>query len=118
MLIRKFALLFGSAVATYAPAVLADCSGLSCESVYIETLIAESAAMAGSDDVWVRTSGNEAALKCTANSGAYVKLSKESETRKEVYALLMMAFAMDKPVSIRIVEDSADCVVAYAYINR
>lgn len=111
-------LLFCSLAATYGSAALANCSNVLCDSVYIESLIVESAAEAGIDDVWVRTTGTEASLSCIANSGAYLKLSKELETRKEVYALLLMAFAMDKPVSIRVVQNSADCVISYAYINR
>lgn len=118
MLIRKLGILLCAMIATYAPATLADCSGLTCTSVYIEMLNAEAGELPGSDDVWVQTSGAESALNCTANSGIYLKLRNEAPSRKEVYAMLLTAFAMDKPISLRVVDSSVDCVIAYAYITR
>ncbi|GFE84553.1 hypothetical protein GCM10011487_65530 [Steroidobacter agaridevorans] len=118
MPIRKFALLLASMAAVYAPGVLADCSGLLCQSVYIQSLNAESGELATNDDIWVQTTGAETALSCTPNSGAWLKLDGDSTRKKEVYALLLMAFSMDKPISIRIVDNSTDCLIAYAYMTR
>jgi hypothetical protein len=118
MPIKKIALLLVSMAVGYAPAVFAECSGLLCESVYIQSLNSESGALPSNDDVWVQTTGTETALNCTANSGAWLKLSSDSPKAKEVYALLMMAFSMDKPISIRVVDSSTDCLIAYAYVTR
>ena len=111
-------MLLGSLVAVYAPGALAECSGVICESVYIQALNAESGALQNTDDIWVQTTGTETALNCTANSGAWLKLSSDSPKSSEVYALLLAAFSMDKPVSILVVDNSADCVIAYAYMTR
>lgn len=118
MSIRKLVFLLGSLVAVYAPGALADCSGVMCESIYIQALNAESGSLQNSDDIWVQTSGTETALNCTANSGAWLKLSSDSPMKKEVYALLLTAFTTDRLISIRVVDNSTDCVIAYAYMTR
>lgn len=118
MLIRKIALLLLSFAATYTSAAFADCTGLICTSVYIQSLNAESGALSANDDVWVQTTGTETDLTCAPNSGAWLKLSSDSPRSKEVYAMLLMAFSMDRPISIRVVDNSVDCVIAYAYMTR
>jgi hypothetical protein len=118
MPIRKMALLLLSTAIGFAPAAFAECSGVLCETVYIQALNAESGALTSNDDIWVQTTGTETALNCTANSGSWLKLSSDSPRAKEVYSLLMMAFSMDKPISIRVVDSSTDCLIAYAYVVR
>ena len=103
-------------LSVFAPTAYADCSGLRCDAIYIETLYADSGELGS--DIWLQTSGNESALNCTPNSGVWLKLRGSAESKKEVYALLSMAFAMDKPVTIRVVENSQDCLIAYAYLTR
>lgn len=103
-------------MAVFAATAHADCSGLNCENVYIEQLYADSGDLGGGH-IWIRTSGNEAALSCGANSGVLLKLSVGSTYRKEIYALLMMAFSMDKPVSVRLLP-STECPIGYVTVNR
>lgn len=102
----------------FAAGARADCSNVSCENVYVEQLYADSGEL-GDGDIWIHTSGTETALNCTPSGGVWLKLSSAatSSHQKEVYALLMMAFSMDKPVNVRIMP-GADCVIAYVTVNR
>ncbi|MBL8266023.1 hypothetical protein [Steroidobacter sp.] len=100
----------------FAACASADCSALRCDNVYIEQLYVDSGDLGGGD-IWVRTSGAETALSCTANGGVLLKLSASSTYRKDVYALLMMAFSADKPVSIRVMPGT-DCPIAYVTVDR
>jgi hypothetical protein len=118
MLLQRIALLLGSLATVYAPSALAECSGVMCESVYIQALNAESGALQSNDDIWVQTTGTETALNCTANSGAWLKLSGDSPKKSDVYALLLVAFSTDRPISIRVLDNSVDCVIGYAYMTR
>lgn len=119
MLMRKLALLLCSAMFVYAPGALADCTGLTCTSVYIEALNAEAGEMNDVDDVWVRTTGTETALTCTADSGAWLKLRKEAPEISRVYAMLLTAFTMDHPITIRLIGNQGEpCLIAYAYMTR
>jgi hypothetical protein len=102
-------------VCVYAPGALADCTGLTCTSVYIETLNAEAGEMADVDDVWVKTTGTESVLTCTADSGVWLKLRKEAPEINRVYAMLLTAFTTDPRITIRLVgEPGQPCLIAYA----
>jgi hypothetical protein len=114
---NQFAILVATlSTITFAGSASADCSALKCDNVYIEQLYADSGDLGGGD-IWVRTSGTETALSCTANGGVLLKLSASSTYRKDVYALMMMAFSTDKPVSIRVMP-GADCAIAYVTVDR
>jgi hypothetical protein len=97
--------------------VSAQCSGVMCAAVHIEQLYVD-AGTVNSGDIWIQTSGTETNLSCTANSGVFVKIPAAAPEKKQLFALLMMAYAMDKPVAIRVEENSVDCRVVYAYLNR
>jgi hypothetical protein len=118
MLMRKAMLLLGAFVATYAPATLADCSGVMCTSVLVEAINAEAAELAATHDVWIQTTGLETGLSCTPDSGVWMKLRMEKAGSKEVYAMLLSAFMTDKPINIRVVQGSTDCWIAYAFMSR
>jgi hypothetical protein len=118
MSMRKFVLLFCSFVATYAPAALADCSGVMCTSVHVEAINAETSELSAAHDVWVQTTGLESALSCTPDSGVWMKLNMEKPGSKEVYAMLLTAFTTDKLVNIRVVQGSTNCLIAYVFMSR
>jgi hypothetical protein len=106
------------AATVYAPAVFADCANLICDSVYIERLVAESGALTTNQDFYVQTTGTESALTCSPDSAVNLKLNGDDPHAKEVYAMLLTAFSLDKPVSIRIVSGSAPCEIAYVTLAR
>jgi hypothetical protein len=95
----------------------AECSGQSCENVLIDQLYVDTGH--NGQNIWVRTSGNEAAVTgCAANAGVFLWLDGGQTQKKEVYALLMMAFSLEKPVTIRLVDSAQGCSIAYVYMNR
>jgi hypothetical protein len=95
----------------------AECSGVVCTNVAIQRIWMD-AGTSQNGDLWIQTDGTEANLSCTPNNNIYLKVPYNAAAKKDVYAMLMMAFSMGKPVSIGIVPASADCVVAYAFINN
>jgi len=98
-------------------AAQADCVGQSCENVSIEQLYVD--AGQNGHNIWVRTSGNETALTgCIPNAGVYLWLDGSQPQKKEVYALLLTAFSMERAVTIRVVAGSQGCSIAYVYMNR
>lgn len=99
------------------PMCLADCSGEVCSSVMIEQIYVESGEWGNNN--WIRTSGTETNLSgCIPDSGVYLWLSGNLSQKKEVLALLMMAYALDKPISVRVTNGARGCSIAYAYLDR
>jgi hypothetical protein len=92
----------------------ADCASNMCSDVYVDQIYVE-----GVIDNWIRTSGTETSLSvCTPDSGVYLWLDGAAAQKKEVLALLMMAYAMDKPVSIKVTNGARGCHISYVFINR
>jgi hypothetical protein len=89
----------------------ADCQATGCYSVYLEQL-----APTAANGIWIQTSGNEALMNCTADSGVFIHLSAASA--KEIYATLLAAHMTDKLVSIVIGQGTNPCEVSYVYVNR
>lgn len=97
-----------------APTAWADCSADACSSVYIELLYVESGT-----NSWIRTSGTETNLSvCTADSGVHLWLDGGAPQKKEVLALLMMAYSLDKPVYIRVTSGARGCAISYVTLAR
>jgi hypothetical protein len=69
-------------------------------------------------DIWFQTTGAESALNCTSVGNVWLKLPTTATARAEIYSLILMAFAIDKPVSLGIVPGSSQCVVAFAFVDR
>jgi hypothetical protein len=91
----------------------AECGALTCVDVYIEELYPE--AIGGA---WVKTSGNEQLVNCTADAGIYLRLDGTLAGYKEVYATLLAAQLSEKKVNLRIAEGSNPCKVWYVTLNR
>jgi hypothetical protein len=90
----------------------ADCQATGCYSVHIEQLVPTA-----TNGVWIQTSGNEALMNCTADSGLFIHLSTTAGG-KEIYALLLAAHVTDELVTIVISEGTNPCAASYAYVNR
>jgi hypothetical protein len=86
--------------------------------VFIEAISSETAELSTNHNVAVRTSGTETALSCTPEAGAWLTLVADKNGNKEVYALILTAFAMDKPLTIRVAPGPLGCHIAYAVLAR
>jgi hypothetical protein len=93
------------------PASNAECSGGWCSDVYVEQLYS----YAGDSSFWLRTTGTETLLNCTADSGVFLRGAAAS---KELFALLLAAQLADKKVAVRIVEGSNPCAISYVTLDR
>jgi hypothetical protein len=108
---------FGALLAMASFAAAADCSVDMCSNVSIEQIYVESGSSGNS--TWIRTSGTETNLSmCSPDSSVYLWLDGNVSQKKEMLSLLMMAYALDKPVSIRVYNGSRGCAIAYAFLNR
>lgn len=93
---------------------VADCTIDACSDVYVDQIYVESGA-----NSWIRTSGTETNLSvCTPDSGVYLWLDGSLAQKKEVLAVLMMAYALDKPVYFRLTNGARGCSIAYVFVNR
>lgn len=92
----------------------AECTVDACSDVLVDQIYME---IGGNG--WIRTSGTETNLNmCTPNSGVYLWLDGSTAQTKGVLSLLMLAYSLDKPVYIRVVNGSHGCAVTYAFLNR
>ncbi len=114
---KSMKLAFGALLSAASFAAAADCSVDMCSNVSIEQIYVESGSSGNS--TWIRTSGTETNLSmCSPDSSVYVWLDGNMSQKKEVLSLLMMAYALDKPVSIRLYNGARGCAIAYAFLNR
>jgi hypothetical protein len=88
----------------------ADCINYICDDVKITMLYTEA-----NGDTYVKVSGNMANLNCSLTSNTYITLSASSLRYKEIYAGLLAYQLADRPVGIRINEQSTGCTVRYIY---
>jgi len=108
-------------IASYAVCLLlvgsfaqAECAADRCSSVYIEQIYVESAA-----NSWIRTSGVETDLSvCTADSNVFLWLDGQLAQKKEVLSVLMMAFALGRPIYVRVYSGARGCGIAYVTVDR
>lgn len=92
----------------------AECTVDACADVYVDQIYVESGT-----NSWIRTSGTETNLSvCAPDSGVYLWLDGSTPQKKEVLAVLMMAYAMDKPVYFRVTNGARGCHIAYVVMNR
>lgn len=92
----------------------ADCSVETCSDVYVDQIYVESGA-----NNWIRTSGTETNLSiCTPDSSVFLWLDGSAAQKKEVLSLLMMAYALDRPVTIRLGNGVRGCQISYVFIDR
>jgi hypothetical protein len=91
-----------------------DCTNNMCSDVYVDQIYVESVT-----DNWIRTSGTETNLSiCAPDSGVYLWLDGTVAQKKEVLSLLMMAYAMENPVNIKLTNGAHGCQISYVFINR
>ena len=95
-----------------AAAAFAECSSAGCYDVYIEELYPTA-----DGGVWIKTTGDETLANCTANSNVFLRLNV-SAGYKDIYSTLLAAMLAEKRVSLRVVEGSNPCAVAYVTLNR
>jgi hypothetical protein len=106
---RVLALVASLPLATTA---FAECSSAGCYDVLIEELYPTA-----EGGVWIKTTGDETLANCTANSNVFLRLNM-SAGYKDIYSTLLAAMLAEKRVSLRIVEGSNPCAVAYVTLNR
>jgi hypothetical protein len=92
----------------------AECTVDACSNVYVDQIYVESGT-----NSWIRTSGTETNLSvCTPDSGVYLWLDGSLPQKKEVLSVLMMAYALEKPVYFRLTSGARGCSIAYVFVNR
>jgi hypothetical protein len=92
----------------------ANCSVDMCSDVLVDQIYVESGT-----NIWIRTSGTETSLTvCAPDSGVYLWLDGNTPQKKEVLAVLMMAYAMEKPVYFRLANGARGCHISYVFMNR
>lgn len=113
--IRRVALagvgLLSGAIAI-APSAYAGCSSGGCDGrvqrYYVDL-----------QGIWLDIDGDETQLSpCTAVLGRYIKLPRTYAGYNEAAALLLTAHAQDKVISITVVPQAGECVVAYIVSDR
>jgi hypothetical protein len=90
----------------------ADCSENGCYNVTIDRL-----SVTDLGKILVGTSGDEGNLDCTAGAGVYLQVTNDSVGQNAIYSMLLTAKTTNKPINIRIENDSAGCTVKYAFIK-
>jgi saccharopine dehydrogenase-like NADP-dependent oxidoreductase len=91
----------------------AACSAATCANVYVDQLYMET-----SGTLWIRTSGVETALNCTADSGVQLLLLGSAPGFSSIYAMLLAAQQADRLVSIQLVAGSNPCTVVWVTLDR
>ena len=94
--------------ALFAKTVLADCSGIVCTDVKVQSMQVDI-----DGTVWLQTSGTETNLSCTPDSGAFLKFDSNAPGGKNIYSGLLAYKMADKPLDVRVVQNSNPCEVLY-----
>jgi hypothetical protein len=92
--------------------VQAQCTGNRCNGL-VDRLYTDSS----SNSVLVGTNGDEAALLCTPQEGAYLRLFPSQPRFTQIYDSLLEAVTFGRPVRIR-VTNSGDCQIVYVILFR
>ena len=93
-----------SAISTgsYAKCVAGSCAG-TVEKLY----------MTAGGTMYVQIEGDASKLNCTPPGGVYLSLKEGDVGKNAMYSLLLTAKTTGKPITVRIVEGSTDCRVAF-----
>jgi hypothetical protein len=86
----------------------AECSGVVCSDVSISSM-----AVTSSGPIWIKTSGNEANINCTADSDVNLWLDGATAGGKNIYSALLAYKVADKSLNLRLAEGSNPCEVLY-----
>ncbi len=68
--------------------------------------------------VYIIPAGSLAGIGCTPLGGIYFTMPKSHTVFDETYSLLLTALVTQKEVTIRIIEGTDSCEVAYVYIDN
>src|SRR5688572_22829663 len=109
---RRLSLLAAGTALAVSSIASAECQGSACSSVYVEEVYPEVAGGA-----WIRTSGTETSLNCTADSGQFLRLPAGSGFQA-VYATLLAAQLANKKVTIRTADGSNPCTIVWVALNQ
>lgn len=88
--------------------VYAECAGVMCGDVKVQSMQVDAGGT-----VWIQTTGTEANLDCTPNSGIFIKLDGSASGGKNVYSGLLAYKLADKALNIRVIDNSNPCELAY-----
>ena len=88
---------------------VAACSGVMCGGISITKMQVNVA----NSLVWVETDGAELDLDCAPDSGVFLMLDTSAEGGKNVYSTLLAYKMANKPLNIRVVENSNPCEIMY-----
>ena len=86
----------------------AGCTANGCFDVEVETIY-----ITGSGTIHIGTSGDESALDCTSPGNHYAVLGNTDAGKNSMYSALLTAKTTKQKVSIRIVNGSGNCKIAY-----
>jgi hypothetical protein len=94
--------------------VNAECASTGCTGVYVDKLYANAA----SGLIYIGTSGDEKAISCSAVADAYVTLDIAETGANAIYSTLLAAQMSNKLVSVRTIDNSPKCKIAYITLER
>ncbi|MBU1668723.1 hypothetical protein KKC13_09915 [bacterium] len=90
----------------------ADCSPDACSNVEVTKLYVTSYGR-----IYIGTSGDESKLDCISPANVYVTIPNSSEGKEAMYSALLATQTTNKKATIRIVNNSSICEVAYVVIE-
>ena len=94
--------------------VNAECASTDCTAVYVDKLYAN----ATSGLIYIGTSGDEKAISCSAVADVYVTLDIADTGANAIYSTLLTAQMSNKLVSVRTIDNSSGCKIAYVTLDR
>jgi len=97
-------------IVAFSTAANASCGATGCYNIDIDKLY-----VAGNGNIYIGTSGDEASLGCTSPGNTLVTIPNGHPGKNAIYSLLLTAKTTNKKVTIRTVDGSANCEVAYVY---
>jgi hypothetical protein len=94
--------------------VNAKCSSTGCNAVYVDKLYTNAA----SGLIYIGTSGDEKAISCSAVADVYVTLDISEAGANAIYSTLLAAQMSNKLVSLRTIDNSPNCKIAFVTLER
>jgi hypothetical protein len=88
----------------------ASCGSTGCYNIDIAKLY-----VASNGNIYIGTSGDESKLGCTSPGNTLVTIPNAHPGKNAIYSLLLTAKTTKQKLTIRTVDGSANCEVAYAF---
>ena len=108
----KKLLISALALGTMSTSIYAGCNSNGCYDVTIDRLTITDAGK-----IVVGTSGNESALACTSPAGVYMTMDNSTVGKNAIFSLLLTARTTKSKISLRIINGSPSCNIAYAFVK-